>query len=107
MDFGTGDEEGRAEPEGGSGGDDEVDANNVPNESKRAGFTFESDELRPSDEPVPAGLTSESGDGNCREADPVAAETVIGGEEEGEIDSVLDELPGRGFSLSLVLAALR
>jgi len=108
IDFGAGDGEGRAEPERGSGGDDEVDGNKVRNESRRAVFTFESDDPGPSDEPAPAGLTSESGGANRCEADAVAAGTGTGEEEEeGDTGWVLDELPWGGFSLSLELDAVR
>lgn len=98
IDFAAGDDEVRAEPESGSGGDGEVDGNKAPNASRRAGLTFESDDPGPSDEPAPTGLTSESGDANRCEVDALAAGAGTG-EEDGEDDTgwVLDEFAWRGF----------
>jgi hypothetical protein len=107
IEFGAAADGGNPEIDGSSGGDDEVDGNNVPNEFRRAAFTVGFDGLGPSSAPTPARLTSESGNADRAEANAVAFGTGSAEEEEGDIGWILSVLPLRVFSLGSVSDAVR
>lgn len=93
MDFDEGVDEADVEFARVSAGGDAGGGNRVPNESRRAGSTFES--ATPAElGDTPAGLTSESGDAERFDPAPVAVESAGGRvDEKGDLDSVLDRVP--------------